>query len=936
MFNNSNRFTSAKFCLKLFAAIALTGLVNSAVGAQEARISGSRLSAPLVEIGSSDYSLEFGVLATFDPAQIELRRAVRLSDVQGEPVGSFDAATGKLLLPELRLQNARYSAVFEINGDSPVSFALASATLISSEASSNSMRDADGDGIIDSHDAFPFDADSLYLSDGQRVEIDMILSRLSSDQIDEVNGCGYRQGFESIDSFFVRYPDGVLRRNPNGGSYDVARAYRTYRGNQPLANTTVQYWADWLGYSPDLAQLKSSFKSEVWDSQWQLEQDRLEAALALDDEEFCLSVGCYAETDASQLREFYSERLEEIQQQIDDVRMITGGFEVIGPDGSDFIPREVVSDEVGYWTFTRDGQNSIEAGQDFRFSGPIGTGGLNFDGRRLLVPERSADQPANYFGGEVQLFNPALDRDSFSLGLSFRSGAFPTQGGLDPANIGALEEGLVLSNESLLGPRRLLVSAGNYYRWLQVNLNQNCHIELELNYSPLGTSPKKQGLTYVVSEVELDPTTWSDVFLTFNVPDKQISMLLKTPAHPSGRVETFTLPADFEWSFADDWEDAGFNSFASADNNINLFNGSGSNAFAGELDWFYAANGASDPETLQSRVQALEAVSVTERAGTEFSVDGEGYIISALLQPRDYEPWLDGGFASAAVRNEFLRDFYKRFDDDFDFVFIVGSEATTALPYDGMYAAVSNETQGISHPSNENSIFDFTASAGSDGKLQGVVHLPTKWGLENGPSLHEIMHRWGNDSLFSATLEEDGPAPTDYLLPVSGQPHWGFSSVNGQLGGFDLSTLERLGDGLYKAAPFGPIANGGNSVPYSNFELYLMGLIPADEVEDIVVFRGLKATNEEFYEKGQWQASERIDYSVGDIVTLLGPRVPNYRESQKEFKAAVVVLTKEVLSASDQQHFAEQSQYFEEAFAKATGYRATLELGNLQRSTKQE
>ena len=35
---------------------------------------------------------------------------------------------------------------------------------------------------------------------------------------------------------------------------------------------------------------------------------------------------------------------------------------------------------------------------------------------------------------------------------------------------------------------------------------------------------------------------------------------------------------------------------------------------------------------------------------------------------------------------------------------------------------------------------------------------------------------------------------------------------------------------------FGLFANGGNGVKYGNFELYLMGLIPPSEVEDIVYF----------------------------------------------------------------------------------------------------
>ena len=41
---------------------------------------------------------------------------------------------------------------------------------------------------------------------------------------------------------------------------------------------------------------------------------------------------------------------------------------------------------------------------------------------------------------------------------------------------------------------------------------------------------------------------------------------------------------------------------------------------------------------------------------------------------------------------------------------------------------------------------------------------------------------------------------------------------------------------------FGLFANGGNGVKYGNFELYLMGLIPPSEVEDIVYFEDVTHT----------------------------------------------------------------------------------------------
>ena len=44
---------------------------------------------------------------------------------------------------------------------------------------------------------------------------------------------------------------------------------------------------------------------------------------------------------------------------------------------------------------------------------------------------------------------------------------------------------------------------------------------------------------------------------------------------------------------------------------------------------------------------------------------------------------------------------------------------------------------------------------------------------------------------------------------------------------------------------FGLFANGGNGVKYGNFELYLMGLIPPSEVEDIVYFEDVTQSSDD-------------------------------------------------------------------------------------------
>ena len=54
---------------------------------------------------------------------------------------------------------------------------------------------------------------------------------------------------------------------------------------------------------------------------------------------------------------------------------------------------------------------------------------------------------------------------------------------------------------------------------------------------------------------------------------------------------------------------------------------------------------------------------------------------------------------------------------------------------------------------------------------------------------------------------------------------------------------------------FGLFANGGNSVKYGNFELYLMGLIQACEVEDIVYFDNVTQSLDDYNNRcsdGEW------------------------------------------------------------------------------------
>jgi hypothetical protein len=120
--------------------------------------------------------------------------------------------------------------------------------------------------------------------------------------------------------------------------------------------------------------------------------------------------------------------------------------------------------------------------------------------------------------------------------------------------------------------------------------------------------------------------------------------------------------------------------------------------------------------------------------------------------------------------------------------------------------------QGIGQPT-----YTKAAQYGSAGRLRAVIHLS----MRNGPSLHELLHAWAN-----------------FIVPTGIASHWNFSSSGGgQLGAYDGNTFTDLRGGPYQASNgragstgFGTVANGGNTVPYSDLELYLMGMCAADGV----------------------------------------------------------------------------------------------------------
>jgi len=337
------------------------------------------------------------------------------------------------------------------------------------------------------------------------------------------------------------------------------------------------------------------------------------------------------------------------------------------------------------------------------------------------------------------------------------------------------------------------------------------------------------------------------------------------------------------------------------------------------------------PLGVDSLEKAEDIEKTTYKRQTQLLLHSSGKLVVMIVPEEEYRYWNLTEPRQGRQHNQayeiMAQRVYSGFQDAFDFIFLVMNNETHP---DGVVAGqlhqAKTEIRGLGQRS-----FDETDRNGSQGRLQAVVRLTKRTGLVSGPALHELLHNWGN-----------------YVIETVDRSHWAFASVGGQLGGWSRNTLEHIGGSNYRASvggrpSFGIIANGGNSVPYAPLELYLMGLIPPEEVPPVQV-----AINAEWVDRqvGTFNAEEIETTTIEQIIKEHGQRVPSYEDSQKEFRAIVVLVSPEfpesveieqVIRSVDEFSYqgedADPSRY---NFWEATGGRASITMDGLSRLKRVE
>lgn len=231
------------------------------------------------------------------------------------------------------------------------------------------------------------------------------------------------------------------------------------------------------------------------------------------------------------------------------------------------------------------------------------------------------------------------------------------------------------------------------------------------------------------------------------------------------------------------------------------------------------------------------------------------------------------GFSPIPWSNQF----FNFFNDDYDYFNFILMEGRRGNRY---HSDVRNPVQGIGK-----NLFDDSAGFGSSGKLMGysVFPIPSFFDGADRTYIHEIGHQWIN-FLHGTIL-------------ASGIPHWPYSDLGASVMGISPGG----GQGLMFGIKFVSEDNGYRLLPdldrlsyiFNDLELYLMGLVPADSVNNHLV---LNDQSQPPKTDSLYASSAFTVVTINDIIQVVGQRIPDVITSQKDFRIATIVISQKLLS----------------------------------------
>lgn len=223
-----------------------------------------------------------------------------------------------------------------------------------------------------------------------------------------------------------------------------------------------------------------------------------------------------------------------------------------------------------------------------------------------------------------------------------------------------------------------------------------------------------------------------------------------------------------------------------------------------------------------------------------------------------------------------------RYGDVFDFVVFFTDPRLPRIPYSGYHRGVYNEVTGI----NRNA-FNSRPAWDSD-RLQSQIWMGR---FSLGTLLQEIGHRWGSFVRYRRRIT--GTRQTDLMLP--GGAHWARQFDDGDSPmDYDEERHIRQAATIWLREPI-----GGLDFEFCNLDLYLMGMMKPSEVGRLTLIRNYREIGPPLPGGRQMIRGNALTLAARNVIWAEGARVPEEAISQKRFRAAFVVVTRDAGGLDD-------------------------------------
>jgi uncharacterized protein (TIGR03437 family) len=229
-----------------------------------------------------------------------------------------------------------------------------------------------------------------------------------------------------------------------------------------------------------------------------------------------------------------------------------------------------------------------------------------------------------------------------------------------------------------------------------------------------------------------------------------------------------------------------------------------------------------------------------------------------------------------------IRRFYQLFPDQFDMLNVVYGISYSQNRY---HVTTRNDVQGVGL-----SIVNNSSAYGSAGALIGVNVFPITAYFDAGETA--FVHEFGHQFINFLKLP----------LLAAGVPHWPISSLASNVMGFSIPGSGAGGQFPCQVTPEGSalrLTPTTDAPVFNDMELYLMGLIPPEQVGTHYVFADQSSTGVISQCTNRLYTAALSTVNMSDVVANAGRRVPDSTASKKNYRVATIIVTRDALLDSD-------------------------------------